>query len=218
MGRNKPWRNGVHSDFWYLINGMFVGCAVAAPIGPIAILCIRQTLTHGFFMGIICGIAVSIADGFYSIVAALGANLVNGVMETHGQWFYLFGGALLTYIGQKIFRTEIEEGQGTTQRKREHVGAFIYTLFLTLASPMTTLLFVAAFTAAHVFEDPLSTTNIAFLGGGVFLGALLWWTFLSSVVTFIKRRLDFKVFLIINKISGLGILGFGLYTLTKIFS
>ncbi len=205
-------------DEWFFLKGLFVGFSVAAPIGPIAILCIRQNLAYGFLMGIICGLAVSLADGFYSLVAALGANVMNTLIHDHGKWFYCLGGALLILIGRKVFITEISEAQDHINKKRHYVNAFFYTLFLTLASPMTTLLFIAMFTTAGVFKSTLSSLNITALVIGVCVGAMIWWTILSSMVVVIRKKLNFKVFLIINKISGLAIVGFGVFTLTKIFS
>ena len=205
-------------DDWFFLKGLFVGFSVAAPIGPIAILCIRQNLAYGFWMGIICGLAVSLADGFYSLVAALGANVMNTVIQDHGRWFYCLGGCLLIFIGRKVFVTEISEEQEHVKKKSHYVNAFFYTLFLTLASPMTTLLFIAMFTTAGVFKNSLSNFNIFAVVVGVCLGAMAWWTILSSMVMVVRKKLNFKVFLIINKISGLAIIAFGLFTLTKIFS
>lgn len=208
----------MHFDSWLLLKGLFVGFSVAAPIGPIAILCIRQTLAYGLLMGLVCGVAISAADAFYSLVAALGANLVNTLMTNHGRWFYLIGGLLLMFIGRKVFKTEISESQNTIRKKRHYIGAFLYTLFLTLASPMTTFLFLAMFTTAGVFKYTLTNPGIVSLVIGVFFGAMGWWTVLSSVVVFVRKRINFKVFLIINKVSGIAIFAFGLFTLTKIFS
>jgi threonine/homoserine/homoserine lactone efflux protein len=205
-------------DEWFFLKGLFVGFSVAAPIGPIAILCIRQNLAYGFLMGIICGLAVSLADGFYSLVAALGANVLNTLIHDHGKWFYFLGGALLIFIGRKVFVTEISEAQEHIKKKRHYVGAFFYTLFLTLASPMTTLLFIAMFTTAGVFKNTLGGANIIALVTGVFAGSMVWWTILSGAVMVIRKKLNFKVFLFINKVSGLAIIAFGIFTLTKIFS
>lgn len=204
-------------DIWFFLKGVFIGFSVAAPIGPIAILCIRQNLAYGIWMGIICGLAVSLADGFYSLVAALGANFVNMLVNDHGIWFYLLGGGLLVFIGRKVFLTEISEGQEQIKKKRHYVGAFTYTLFLTLASPMTTFLFIAMFTTAGVFKQTMGSTGIAALVFGVFIGAMAWWTILSTVLAIVRKRVNFKVFLVVNKVSGAAIMAFGLFTLSKIF-
>jgi threonine/homoserine/homoserine lactone efflux protein len=200
-----------------LLKAMFVGFAVAAPIGPIGILCMRQNLAHGFLMGIICGIAVSMADGFYSFVAAMGANVMNALIHEYKTFFYIVAGTLLLFIGRQIFMTRLSEGSTHLKKKKQYVGAFVYTLFLTLASPMTTFLFIAAFTAAGVFKQTLAPFDIMHLVLGVFLGAMLWWTILAVFIRLVRKKVDFNVFLIINKISGAAILGYGLFTLTRIF-
>ena len=201
----------------FFLKAAFVGFAVAAPIGPIGILCMRQNLTHGFMMGIICGVAVSLADGFYSFVAAMGANIMNTIIHDHKNWFYILAGGLLTFIGYKIFTTTFSEETGSLKKKRQYLSAFVYTLFLTLASPMTTFLFIAAFTAAGVFKTTLSSFDILNLVIGVAAGAMLWWTILAVSIRLIRKKLNVKAFLIINKISGFSIMGYGLFTFSRIF-
>lgn len=201
----------------FFLKAAFVGFAVAAPIGPIGILCMRQNLAHGFMMGIICGVAVSLADGFYSFVAAMGANIMNTIIHDHKNWFYVLAGGLLTFIGYKIFTTTFSEETGSLKKKRQYLSAFIYTLFLTLASPMTTFLFIAAFTAAGVFKTTLSSFDILNLVIGVAAGAMLWWTILAVSIRLIRKKLNVKAFLIINKISGFSIMGYGLFTFSRIF-
>lgn len=199
------------------LKAVFVGFAVAAPIGPIGILCMRQNLAHGLVMGIICGVAVSLADGFYSFVAAMGANVMNALIHEYKNCFYALAGALLIFIGRQVFMTEISEKGMHLKRKRQYVRSFIYTLFLTLASPMTTFLFIAAFTAAGVFKQPLVSFDIMHLVLGVFFGAMLWWSILGIFIRLVRKKVNFKIFLIINKISGIAILGYGVFTWTRIF-
>lgn len=201
-----------------LLKGIFVGFSVAAPVGPIGILCIRQNLAYGFLMGILCGVAVSVADAFYSLVAALGANFMNVIIHQHIRWFYLFGGLLLIFIGRKVFITQVSKNEGSVKKKRQYMGSFFYTLFLTLASPMTTLLFIAMFTAAGVFRNALTSMGILDLVVGVFLGSMLWWTVLATSIRFLRRYMNLTTFLVINKVSGLAIIGYGFFTLSKIFS
>jgi threonine/homoserine/homoserine lactone efflux protein len=212
-------------DSWFLalenssffLKAAFVGFAVAAPIGPIGILCMRQNLAHGFAMGIVCGIAVSLADGFYSFVAAMGANIMNTIIHDHKNWFYVLAGSLLIFIGYQIFTTTFSETSSHLKKKKQYLSAFVYTLFLTLASPMTTFLFIAAFTAAGVFKTTLSSLDIVNLVVGVSVGAMAWWTILAVLIRLIRKKLNFKAFLVINKISGFSIMGYGLFTFLRIF-
>ncbi len=202
-----------------LLKGAFVGASIAAPVGPVAILCIRQTLAYGWLVGIVAGLGTALADGCFGGLAAVGANLVNEALASYGHWFYLIGGSFLLYIGQQIFRSEITKTDKDVKTKRPYVTAFTSTLFLTFASPMTTILFVGMFTTVGVFDATNSQNNFQesawLLGLGVVVGAFLWWVFLTGAVAYLRTKLNFKIFTTINKLSGAAIFMFGLWTISK---
>tara|TARA_R110002050_G_scaffold847_1_gene5870 strand:+ start:10550 stop:11164 length:615 start_codon:yes stop_codon:yes gene_type:complete len=202
---------------FFLIQGLKIGLLVAAPPGPVGLLCVRQTLTYGIWAGLFAGLAASIADGFYSWVAALSASYVNSLMETHGKWFYLIGGCLLVYLGVKFILTKIDFNKTLQSTKPKHLlSSFSYTFFLSFASPMTTFLFIGWFTATGVFEHTLDYIDILSIVIGVFTGAMAWWVALTSLVQATKKKLRNEVFQFLNRASGTVILGYGIYTLTKL--
>jgi threonine/homoserine/homoserine lactone efflux protein len=202
---------------FFLIQGIKIGLLVAAPPGPVGILCIRQTLTYGVFAGLFAGLAASIADGFYSCIASLSAGYVNKLMEKHGEWFYLIGGCFLVYLGLKFILSKVDFNKTLQSTKPKHLlSSFSYTFFLSLASPMTTFLFIGWFTATGIFEHSLTGTDIVHIIIGVFCGAMFWWVILVGIVHVTKKKLRNDVFHVLNKASGTAILGYGLYTLTKL--
>ena len=69
--------------------GFAAGFAIAAPLGPTAILCIRRTLDHGRLFGFATGLAAAIADAVLGAVAAYGLmqlSRIGGFMEAHRVW------------------------------------------------------------------------------------------------------------------------------------
>ncbi|MFN7662686.1 MAG: LysE family translocator [Alphaproteobacteria bacterium] len=202
-------------DF-YFVKGFLVGLSVAAPIGPVAIFCIRQTLAFGTFAGLTAGLAVSLADGIYSWLAAYSTSLIEHLMQTYSRWLYLGGGLFLIYLGISVFRSPSINQQGdNNQMPRNLFRSFYKTLLLTFASPMTTLLFIGMFTAYGIFENPINSNGLTSLVGGVFFGALSWWVILAFFVGFIKKHFDKGFFKYINYISGTLITGYGTFTLYK---
>jgi threonine/homoserine/homoserine lactone efflux protein len=199
-----------------LLKGFTVGFLVAAPIGPIAILCIRQTVAYGFWIGMASALGASIADAMYSTAAALGASSINHIFQEYAQIFYCIGGAFLLYIGGKVFITKIAEVK-TEKETSTFTAAFFYTFVLTFMSPMTTLLFITMFSNSGVFEKPLFTPDIVSLSFGVFCGAMVWWIILcGSVAKIYQRFKSVAVFQLVNKLSGIAIMCFALFTLTKV--
>lgn len=202
---------------FFLIQGIKIGLLVAAPPGPVGLLCIRQTLTYGIFAGLFAGLAASIADGFFSWIAALSANFVKTLMDTHGEWFYLIGGCFLVYLGLKFILSKVDFNKSLQTTQPKHLlSSFSYTFFLSLASPMTTFLFIGWFTATGIFEHTLTHNDIFYIIVGVFLGAMGWWVILTTLIHVTKKKLRNEVFQFLNKASGAAILGYGIYTLTKL--
>ncbi len=198
----------------YLLKGFLVGFCVAAPIGPMAILCMRQTMAYGLMAGLAAGLGISIADGFFSAIAAISSNAIHMWMKNYETYFYMLGGLLLVLLGTKIFTTPPID-KSNPPPKRNAILSFFSTLSLTLASPMTIILFLGWFSTYGVFNTRLSEIDIFHLVLGVVLGAMSWWIILTSFVNFVHTHYDTVIFKYINRISGIAIVGFGLYTIGK---
>jgi len=82
-----------------LIKGVIAGLMIAAPVGPVNILCINRTLTSGWKSGVICGIGAAAADMFYGAVAGFSISLVIQFLVREQFWINLVGSILLVVIG-----------------------------------------------------------------------------------------------------------------------
>ena len=89
--------------FIYLLKGIAIGFSLAAPVGPIGILCIRRTLAHGNKRGIIIGLSAASADMIYGIVAAFGVTLISDFISQEQHWIRFIGGIFMLIIGYRTF-------------------------------------------------------------------------------------------------------------------
>jgi threonine/homoserine/homoserine lactone efflux protein len=196
------------------LRGLVIGLSIAAPVGPIGVLCIRRTLTDGRAAGFCSGLGAATADALYGAVAAFGLTAISGVLVGHSTWLRLGGGLFLCYLGIKTFlappATEATPARGTGL-----VGAYVSTLFLTLANPTTILFFVAIFAGFGAAARADSYAGATVLVLGVFLGSALWWLCLSGGVGWIGRRLAPRTIIWINRLSGVVIGGFGVLALAS---
>src|SRR6476620_5951210 len=87
----------------YFIKGMFIGFAIAAPVGPIGVLCIRRTLASGRLVGFATGWGAATADAAYGCVAAFGLTTVSNFLVGQRFWLGLLGGVFLCYLGVRTF-------------------------------------------------------------------------------------------------------------------
>jgi len=196
-----------------LIKGFIIGLAIAAPVGPIGVLCIQRSLQNGFKIGLMTGLGAAIADGTYGLIAGLGLTAISSLLITHQFWIQLFGGIFLIYLGIKLFRMHPRD-RSTTSSDSSSLHAFGTTYLLTLTNPTTILSFIAVF--AGLGLGTVSTTYIdAFtLVLGITVGSALWWLFLSLFVAYIlHRRLSPTLMHWINRLSGIIIFAFGVLAL-----
>ena len=59
-------------DFGLVANGIAIGLAVAAPIGPVNLIVIRRTLRYGQLNGFLSGAGAATGDAIFAAIAAFG--------------------------------------------------------------------------------------------------------------------------------------------------
>src|SRR5690242_10857228 len=201
----------------FVIRGLILGFSIAAPVGPIGVLCIRRTLAAGRAAGLVSGLGAATADMCYGAVAAFGLTVVSGLLIGQSIWIRLVGGAFLCYLGIRTFLSKPAEQPATTG-KYSLAGAYASTLLLTLTNPSTILSFVAIFAGLGLASTGGSYVASAQLVLGVFLGSALWWLLLSTGVSLLRSRLDLRALRWVNRLSGLILLTFGLIALLSLAS
>ena len=83
------------------LRGLVIGLSIAAPVGPIGVLCIRRTLAQGRGYGLVSGLGAATADAVYGCVAGFGLTLISSFLVDQQMWLRLIGGAFLCYLGVK---------------------------------------------------------------------------------------------------------------------
>jgi threonine/homoserine/homoserine lactone efflux protein len=206
-------------DFSFVLKGMIIGFSIAAPVGPIGVLCIRRTLAEGRAYGLVSGLGAASADAFYGTIAALGLTLVSSFLVEQANWLRLIGGAYLCYLGIKTFRSRPAERAAET-KGRGLLGAYGSTLFLTLTNPLTIFAFAAIFAGVGAEAAAGNTFGALNVVLGVFLGSAAWWLILVTLTSLFRSRLTTGGLVWVNRVSGIIILGFGaaiLYSLVAPF-
>ena len=195
-------------ELTYFLKGILVGFAMAIPVGPIGILCIRKTLTEGRIRGLIIGLGAASADLLYSCIAAFGLTVISDTLNSQRIWIRLAGGVLLLFLGVRIFRAQPKDPKihitGSGMLK-----SYFTTVFLTLTNPLTIFAFIAIFAALDLSKG-LSYLSASLLVIGVFIGSTLWFVLLSSGVTLFRDKMNLNSLLWVNKIAGILIIISGL--------
>ena len=207
----------------FILKGILIGFSIAAPVGPIGVLCIRRTLASGRLAGLLSGLGAATADAFYGLLSAGSLTVISGFLIGHQAWLRLVGGVFLGYLGVKTFLTRpaaVAEN-GSEPKAISRLKDYSSTLLLTLTNPMTILSFAAIFGGLGLGSPPGGSAPTGFmpaasLVGGVFLGSAAWWTLLSSGLSLLRQKVSGGLLVWVNRISGLVITGFGVAALLSI--
>ena len=208
-------------DFVLLLKGIALGLAIAAPVGPIGVLCIRKTVQYGKLSGFCSGLGAAAADAIYAVIAAFGLTFVSDLLlqQELQFWLRLCGGAFLIYLGFRTFfeKPEREELEVPKVTHKTLLADFFSTFFLTLTNPLTIVAFLAVFAEFVLTEYSGGYTGAVCLVLGVLLGSTLWWLLLSEGVTRFRKRVNHNVMTWINHIAGILICAFGLLAWSSLF-
>jgi threonine/homoserine/homoserine lactone efflux protein len=201
---------------YFVLKGFLIGLAIAAPVGPIGVLCIRRTLADGRLAGLFSGLGAATADAMYGCVAGFGLTFISSFLVSQQTWLRLLGGGFLCYLGIKTFLAKPAEKPVET-KNTGLLGAYVSTFFLTLTNPMTILSFAAIFAGlglGNIQGDYLTAAGLVL---GVFAGSSAWWLILSGAVGLFQAKFTPQALRWVNRASGMIILGFGYVTLWGLF-
>lgn len=197
------------------IHGIIIGIALAAPVGPIAFVCIQRSLAHGRLHGITSGLGIATADAFYATVTAFGLALISDFLLAR-QWFFrLFGGLALIAVGLRIFFAAPPEVSAKPGNE-SYLADFTTMLAFTLANPLTILFFTIIIPGFGVVISGSTWVTPAIFVLGVFLGEMGWWVFLCGTLGSMRDYLTRERLHLINRLAGLVIAAFGVVLLATL--
>jgi threonine/homoserine/homoserine lactone efflux protein len=202
-------------DISFMLKGLLIGFSIAAPVGPIGVLCIRRTLTEGRTTGLVSGLGAATADAIYGCIAGFGLAFISDFLVSQQVWLQIIGGLFLCYLGLKTLLAKPSE-KAALAKGKGLLSAYASTFFLTLTNPMTILSFVAIFAGLGLAGTQNNYGTAGILVLGVFLGSGLWWFLLSSGVGLFREKFNRGGLEWVNKISGAIIIGFGMFALLSI--
>jgi len=200
-----------------LLRGFALGLAIAAAPGPIFFLCLRRTLVKGWLNGLVSGLGVATADGFYAAVAAFGVGAITTLLTGERRWLALGGGVVLAALGARIVFGRPNTTETASRNRADLAGAYLSTLGLTITNPATIISFaaLAATLGAGIRGGFLRP---ALLVVGVLLGSATWWCVLAALGAGLRARITPRVVRGIGTASGLAIIGLGLAAVVSALS
>jgi threonine/homoserine/homoserine lactone efflux protein len=199
-------------NFIHLVEGAVIGFFLAAPLGPVGILCVRRTLERGVRYGLVIGVSAACCDMVYSIVAAFGITFVSDFITLEKYWIRLVGGIILLVMGYVAFRA-YPLADKALRVPRGRTWTFLSTALLVFTNPLTLFAFAAAFAVIGVKDIVGHPISGLMLVAGVFSGSLTWFVLLAGLVHFFKEKVMRVGLTLVNRVAGALLMLCGLYAL-----
>ena len=201
--------------------GLIIGVLVAAPVGPVNVLCVQRAIERGFWGGIAAGLGAVLGDGLIAFFAAMGVGAITGAVKEHRRVIQIVGGLALIAFGLKLYfaKPRIEPrhpGQVAEASLRDYAWDIPQTFFLTISNPGAVLGLFAIFGGVSTFVEVSSTIDALTMVAAIMGGSLAWWMLLSNLIGRVRHRLDASNLGMINRIAGILLGGFGLLLLAQI--
>ncbi len=197
--------------------GMFCGFVIAAPVGPVGILCVKRTLHSGLPVGLLSGLGAATADTIFGVVAAFGLHFVADFLLNNSHWLRLVGGILMIAIGlYELFTPPKEKGQRKPITINGMAGWYGSTFLLTITNPITILSFGAVFVVAEAVVKEGDLAAAWTLIVGVFAGSALWFSSLAGFSRLFHHLIDVKGLRVVSRASGVLVILFGVVVLLSL--
>ena len=203
--------------------GVLVGLSASITVGPVAVLCIQRTLSKSRKSGLASGVGVACADSLLATVAFFCYSMLKAWLDQYAVIMRVACGILVVVVGVYIYMqnpvTQIRRNRaGKTDLWQDFMSMFGFTLANILMIVQYIFVFFGMFSIQISEEFSLSSVMLgAVLILGFFVGAVLWWFCLTSVISIFRNRFRPRHMLWINHIAGC-IIGFlGIYTILTTF-
>lgn len=201
--------------------GAIIGVLVAAPVGPVNVLCIQRAIERGFWGGLAAGIGSVLGDGLIALFAGFGVNAVSGAVRNNRAIVQVIGGLALIAFGAKLYLTtprirvvSDEEMEGTSLK--DYIWDIPQTFFLTITNPGAVLGLFAVFGGVSTFVEVNSTIDVLLMVAAIMGGSILWWIFLSNLISRHRHKLDAVKLGLVNRVAGVLLAGFGVLLVAEV--
>ncbi len=192
-----------------VVKGVIIGIVASAPMGPVGVLCVQRTLNKGRAYGFVTGTGAALSDILYALLTGYGLSFLYEIInnQTALFWIQIVGAAIMFMFGLHTFRTNpIKNTRNVSRNKSSLLQNGVTGFFITLSNPTIILLFLGLFTPFN-FMLPEQSFFMQFVGYlSIFGGAMLWWFFITYVVSKLRVRFDVRGIRVINRIIGAAVM------------
>ncbi|MFA9557045.1 LysE family transporter [Evansella sp. AB-rgal1] len=191
---------------------IFLGLSLAAPIGPVNAAQIDRGIKNGFLHAWLVGLGATVADAIYMFLVFVGVYHLIEIPFIQS-FLWLFGFFVLVYTGIESLSGASNISMDETRSKEEsHLKSFLAGFFMSLFNPITILFWLGIFGSILAKTvTSFGTTEVILYVTAIFIGITVWDITMASLASTMRKFLTTKLLKIISFLSGLSLIGFGVY-------
>ena len=194
-----------------------MGLVIAAPVGPVGLMCIRRTLQKGVINGMSTGFGSAVGDAIFGSIAVLGVSAILGFIHQYEASIRIIGGLIVLATAwhtwsdhpkpahEPQFVAKVLDLTKEVPKESTFMGALraaLSGLIITLTNPLTlfgTLAVVATFGAVT------RKLEAGVLVSGILAGSALWWFMLSGGVGLLRHHFTESRIITVNRVTAVGL-------------
>lgn len=194
--------------FTYII----LGLSLAAPIGPVNAAQIDRGIKNGFLHSWLVGLGATVADAIYMFLVFVGVYHLIEIPFVQS-FLWLFGFFVLVYTGIESLSGASNISMDKKRSKQEsHLKSFLAGFFMSLFNPITILFWLGIFGSILAKTvTSFGTTEVILYVTAIFIGITVWDITMATVASSMRKLLTTKFLKVISFLSGLSLIGFGVY-------
>ncbi len=204
-----------------ILKGIFIGIMVSAPMGPMGILCAQRTLSRGRGHGLVTGLGSAASDFFYAFLVLWGISHISGFLERYEKETFIVGSIILIIFGLGVFLTHPAKNWSpqTETKETRYMLDFLSSFMLTLSNVAIVFVFITLFASFNFIPQERHGWWPIIIGClSIFAGAMLWWYFLTLVLSRTRKFFSRRGLVILNRIIGTVLMGLGIFgIITELF-
>lgn len=193
---------------YILPRGIAIGALISAPMGPIGMLVIQRTLSKGRWPAFFTGIGAALSDLIYCLLTGFCLSFITGFIDAHQLWIQIIGSVVLAAFGVYLYRKNPTRAlKAAVPAATNYWSDFATGFLLTFSNPLILFFIIGLFARFNFILPDFEIHHHIMAYATIFIGALLWWYGVTSLVNHLGKRINVRSLKLINRIIALILLG-----------
>lgn len=186
-----------------ILKAFLVGITVSLPLGPIAVLTIRNSLDRGHGAGFVTGLGACVTDTMWSLLAIFALAAVQKFVDEYVAAIAIFGGLVVLAVGIKMvfsnpFKRIREDIKGAPS-----VKDFLQAILLGLMNPGSMLIIMAMFAFLGLQNIPTMDWKVAPIIIAISCGSATYWFSITKILSLFRNKFSLGMLIWTNRVAGM---------------